>query len=68
MSFFEGQLYKRGKDHNLCLYVPEDKYLQALAHAHVGVARGHFSIETTTKTILWPRLWWPTLHHDSQEY
>ena len=52
----------------LRLCVLEEKYLQVLEHAHAGIAGGHFSAETTAKTILWSGLWWPTLHMDAQVY
>ena len=67
-ELLNGQLYKRRKDKTLRLCVPEEKYLQVLEHAHAGIAGGHFSAETTAKTILWSGLWWPTLNMDAQVY
>ena len=48
--------------------MPESQYLDVLHHAHVGIARGHFSGKITARTILWSGLWWPTLHQDALEY
>ena len=60
------QLYKRGRDQVLRLCVPKEKYMDILKHAHAGITGGHFSAETTAKTIMWSGLWWPTLHLDAE--
>ena len=60
------QLYNKGKDHNRWLCVPKEKYIQILKHAHFGIAGGHFSIGTITKTILWYELWLLALHMDAK--
>ena len=62
------KFYKRGKDQVLHLCVPKEKYIPVLKHAHASVARGHFSADITAKTIMWSRLWWPTLHMDVEIY
>ena len=62
------KLYKRGKDQVLRLCVPKEKYNPVLKHEHAGVAGGYFSADITAKTIMWSRLWWPTLHMDAEIY
>ena len=62
------QLYRRGKDGNLRLCVPESQYLEILHHTHARVAGGHFFGFLTAKAILWSGLWWPTLHMDAETY
>ena len=67
-TFLGEQLYKRGKDGNLCLCVCEHEYIPILSQAHEGIGSGHFSGETTAKNIVWSGLWWPMLYHDAQEF
>ena len=62
------QLYCRGKDGNLRLCVPKEKYLELLHHAHANMPGGHFSGDTTAKNILWSGLWWPTMFSDAAEF
>ena len=62
------QLYKRGKDQVLCLFVPKEKYILVLEHAHADIARGHFFADIIARTIMWSGLWWPTLHMDDEVY
>ena len=62
------ELYRRGKDGNLRLCVPEEKYLELLHHAHVGIPGGHFSGDAIAKNILWSGLWWPTMFSDVVEF
>ena len=45
--FIDDQLYKRGKDNQLRICAREDEYINILEQAHAGLARGHFSSETT---------------------
>ena len=52
----ENQLYKRGKDNTLRLYINETE------------SPGHFFGDPTTKTIMWSELWWPTLFSDANEF
>ena len=67
-TMIKDQLYRRGKDGNLRLCVPESQYFDVLHHAHARIAGGHFSGQITARTILWSGLWWPTLHQDALEY
>ena len=67
-TMIKDQLYRRGRDGNLRLCVPESQYFDVLHHAHAGIAGGHFSGQITARTILWSGLWWPTLHQDALEY
>ena len=63
-----GQLYKRGKDGQLCLCVAKNKYIPILHQAHAGVGSEHFGAKIMTKNILWSGLWWPTIRHDAKEF
>ncbi|MCO5547027.1 hypothetical protein L7F22_000468 [Adiantum nelumboides] len=64
-SLIAGTLYKLGKNDILKRYAREDEYLYILQEAHMGVARGHFSGELTTKKVLQSSYWWPTLFKDA---
>ena len=67
-TMISDQLYRRGKDGNLRLRVPESQYLEILHHAHAGIAGAHFSGPLTAKAIIWSGLWWPTLQMDALEF
>ncbi|RYA43691.1 integrase zinc binding domain-containing protein [Enterobacter cloacae complex sp. GF14B] len=62
------QLYRKGKDQHLRLCANEDEYIPIIEQAHVGLAGGHFSSETTARAILMAGIWWPTLFADAKEY
>lgn len=62
------QLYKLCKDNQLRISVSESEYIFVLKEAHSGVTGGHFSVERTAKTIMYTRLWWPTLFMDAESY
>ena len=47
-----GQLYKCGPDQNLWICAAENEYVAILEQAHKGISGGHFSAETTAKSIL----------------
>ena len=63
-----GQLYKRGPDNNLRICAAENEYIAILEQAHKGISGGHFSAETTAKSILADGIWWPTLNLDVEAY
>ena len=48
--------------------MPKEKYIPVLEQAHAGIVEGHFSIDITSKTIMWLGLWWPTLHMEVELY
>ena len=62
------QLYKKGKGQVLHLCMPKEKYILVLEHAHATIVGGHFSANSTARTIMWSSLWWPTLHMDVELY
>lgn len=39
-----------------------------LQHAHLGIVAGDFLGDTIVRSILWSRLWWPTLFHHAKDF
>ena len=60
-----GQIYKMGNDEILRRYVLEFERGQILVEARGGVAGGHYVGREITQKILRERLWWLTMHKDS---
>ena len=58
----------KGIDGQLWLCVYENEYILVLHCAHLGVGVGHFSGASTSKQIIYSRLWWPTIYGDAQEF
>ena len=42
--------------------------MRVLEQVHVGLTRGHFSMDTIAKAIMMARLWWPILFKDAEEF
>ena len=62
------QLDHQGKNKQLQICVTKGEYLGVLKHAHLGIPRGHFSTNITSKIIVRASLWWPTLFQDAEAY
>lgn len=61
-------MHEIGKDGIARRCVPKDEFLTILEEAHSGIARGHFSIETTTRKVLQAGPWWLTLFGDTAKF
>jgi hypothetical protein len=61
-------LYKLGADGILRNFVLQNERLIILEEANDRFVAGHYTRKETTKNILCPRIWWPTLHKDAKEY
>lgn len=62
------QLYRHCNGNQLQLCATKNEYLSILHEAHSRQARGYFSTKGTAKTIMFIRIWWPTLFMDAHAY
>lgn len=59
------QVYHRGKDGCLRMFVLGSEYVPIMGHAHACIPSGHFSADVKTKEIMRAGLWWPILFQDA---
>ena len=67
-TLINGFLYRLGVDDILRRGVLDHEKVNIMEEAHSGFVGGQFQADKTTKKVLQPELWWPTMHKDIREF